>query len=202
MIINNPKKEVSGLLLAGGQARRMGGQDKGLMTLDNKPLAGWGLDRLRPQVHKVMISANRNHEQYQALGAPVISDDLEGFAGPLAGFLSALAYVSEDWMVTAPCDSPLVERDYVEKMCAAITADTIDVAVAHDGERLQPVFTLLHKRIGDGLKAFLERGERKIDLWLEQVSWRPVDFSNSPNMFLNANTPEELANLQRLVQAQ
>jgi len=201
MIINDSRLRMSGLLLAGGRARRMGGEDKGLMTLDNKPLVQWGLDRLGPQVDEILISANRNHDQYQALGVKVISDSVDGFAGPLAGFLTGLAHASQDWMVTAPCDSPLIEGNYVARMGSLITSDSIDVTVAHDGLRLQPVFMLLHRRVHDSLRRFLDCGERKIDKWLEEVSWAAVDFSDSPNMFLNANTHEDLESLQRLVRA-
>ncbi len=199
MIIGDPRRMTSGLLLAGGRAQRMGGEDKGLISLGGKPLVRWGLEGLHTQVSEVLISANRNQARYEALGVPVISDSVGGFAGPLAGFLSGLSHVSQQWMITAPCDSPLLFRNYVRRMCSAISDHSDDVAVAHDGNRLQPVFTLLHVRVYECLKDFLVRGERKIDKWLEEVRWKRVDFSDCPRMFLNANTPEDLESLQKLV---
>ena len=189
---NVPQILVTGLLLAGGQARRMGGNDKGLLPLNGRPLAAWGLERLAPQVDELLISANRNQAQYEKLGASVISDSIDGFVGPLAGFVAGLQQARNQWVVTAPCDSPFLAEDYVERMIATMSNQSVDAVVAHDGNRLQPVFILINCRLREGLFQFLESDQRKIDLWLDQTNWCMTDFSDCPDMFLNANTPEEL----------
>ena len=190
---------VTGLLLAGGQARRMGGADKGLLTLGGRPLAAWGLKRLQNQVGEVLISANRNHADYEKLGVRVIRDSVGGYAGPLAGLFAGLQEASSDWLLSAPCDSPLLADDYAERMQEAANSGQWDAVVAHDGRRLQPVFLLVSRRLQQSLGDFLARGERKIDLWLEEVSHQSVDFSDHPDMFLNVNTPEELEEMEARV---
>ncbi len=195
------KTLITGLLLAGGRARRMGGEDKGLLPLAGLPLAAWALKSLSVQVDHLLISANRNHQRYRELGAEVISDTLGDFSGPLAGFAAGLGQIRTPWLVTVPCDSPLVVPDYVSRLWAAIEPGGIDAVVAHDGNRLQPVFSLLRRGVLGDLEAFLDLGERKIDLWLERLSWRIVDFSDAPDMFLNVNTPEDLARVEARITA-
>jgi len=188
--------QVSGLLLAGGQARRMGGADKGLLTLGGRPLVAWGLERLASQVGEVMISANRNHTHYEQLGVSVISDGVSGYAGPLAGMAAGLGKASQDWVLNAPCDSPLLAKDYAARMYAAGASGEFDAVVAHDGKRLQPVFMMLNRQSQPSLEAFLAGGGRKIDLWLEDISHARVDFSDHEEMFLNVNTPEDLEEME------
>ena len=195
------KTLITGLLLAGGRARRMGGEDKGLLPLAGLPLAAWALKSLSVQVDHLLISANRNHQRYRELGAEVVSDTLGDFSGPLAGFAAGLGQIRTPWLVTVPCDSPLVVPDYVSRLWAAIEPGGIDAVVAHDGNRLQPVFSLLRRGVLGDLEAFLDLGERKIDLWLERLSWRVVDFSDAPDMFLNVNTPEDLARVEARITA-
>lgn len=190
------KALITGLLLAGGRARRMGGEDKGLLPLAGQPLAAWAFKSLSAQVDYLLISANRNHERYRELGAEVVSDTLGDFSGPLAGLAAGLGQIRTPWLVTVPCDSPLVVPDYVSRLWAAIEPGGVDAVVAHDGNRLQPVFSLLRRGVLSDLEAFLDLGERKIDLWLERLSWRIVDFSDAPDMFLNVNTPEDLARVE------
>ncbi len=184
---------VTGLLLAGGGSRRMGGEDKGLLELAGRPLALWVLERLTTQVATVLISANRNTASYAAFGAEVITDRYRGFAGPLAGFATGLARARTPWLATVPCDSPFLPRDLVARLCTAATASQVDAVVAHDGERLQPVFSLLSRDVRADLDSFLAAGERKIDLWLERLRWQAVDFSDQQEMFANVNTPADLA---------
>ena len=188
--------EVSGLLLAGGQARRMGGADKGLLMLGGRPLVAWGLQRLAAQVGEVMISANRNHTHYEKLGVPVISDSVSGYAGPLAGMVAGLGKASHGWVLNAPCDSPLLAKDYAARMYAAGESGEFDAVVAHDGKRLQPVFMMLNRQSQPSLEGFLAGGGRKIDLWLGDVSHAKVDFSDHEEMFLNVNTPEDLEEME------
>ena len=118
-----PAEAVTGVILAGGQARRMGGRDKGLVSFRGRPLVDWVIVAgLRPQVAALAINANRNEQAYAALGYPVIADRIEGFQGPLAGFASAMAAAGTPWIVTVPCDGPFLAPDLVERLCAALGA--------------------------------------------------------------------------------
>ena len=185
-------KEITGLILAGGRARRMAGKDKGLIELHGQPMIWWVLNRFSPQVSRVLISANRNQHQYAAFGSPVVVDAAADFSGPLAGLAAGLARAQTEWLASVPCDSPLVPLDLVKRLYAQVIRDGVQAAVAHDGQRLQPVFSLVHRSLLPDLTRYLVGGERKIDLWLERHSWRPVDFSDCQEMFFNVNTPEDL----------
>ncbi|MEX0872540.1 MAG: molybdenum cofactor guanylyltransferase MobA [Aquisalimonadaceae bacterium] len=184
-------EDITGLILAGGRATRMGGQDKGLITVAGRPMAAHILTALRPQVAALLINANRNLDRYAELGAPVVSDQVADFAGPLAGMASGLGSADTAWMVTAPCDSPLIPPDLVARLIAALRADDAELAVAWGEGRMQPVFALLPRRLLPSLNAFLQAGERKIDRWYAQHRVALADLSDRPEMFLNINTPEE-----------
>ncbi|WP_394241574.1 molybdenum cofactor guanylyltransferase MobA [Vibrio astriarenae] len=184
-------KETSWVILAGGQASRMGGTDKGLVELNGKPLIHYVIARLQPQTEHITINANRNQDTYRAL-APVVSDHFPDYPGPLGGIHAGLANSETDWVGFVPCDSPDINSDLVERFCQQVEATT-DILVAHDGEFQQPVFTLFHKRVLPKLTAFLERGDRKIILLYKECETKHVDFSDSPNCFVNLNTPQELA---------
>ncbi len=183
--------QTSWVILAGGQASRMGGNDKGLIKLNGKPLIEHVIERLHPQTSNILINANRNVEEYSKFGS-VISDSFSGFPGPLGGIHCGLLHADTNWVGFVPCDSPLISNDLVERFCQAVT-DESDIIVAHDGEYSQPVFTLYHKRVLPKLTAFLERGERKIILLYNDCNTEYVDFSDSADCFLNLNTPDELA---------
>lgn len=183
--------ETSWVILAGGQAARMGGQDKGLVLLNDKPLIQHVIDRLSPQTDKILINANRNQEKYAEFG-PVFCDQFKDFPGPMGGIHAGLVNAQTDWVGFIPCDSPQINQDLVERFCRAVKPQT-DILVAHDGDHQQPVFTLYHKRVLPKLSAFLERGDRKIILLYKECHTEYVDFSDSPNCFVNLNTPEELA---------
>ncbi len=190
------KDQIAGVLLAGGRAQRMGGQDKGLIEVAGKPMAEHILDLLRPQVGAIVINANRNHERYAAFGYPVVADSIGEFFGPLAGMASALQATDKEYILTVPCDSPLLPADLAARMAAALVRDGADIAVAHDGARMQPVFALLRRDLLPSLLAYLRAGERKIDLWFARHRTALADFSDSPDIFLNINTPEERAELE------
>jgi len=182
---------ITGLLLAGGRATRMGGQDKGLIDLAGRPLAAHVLERLEPQVDAVLINANRHAERYAALGARVVPDPLAGFLGPLAGVLAGLEAAPGGLVATLPCDSPFVPGDLVARMHAALARTGAEIAVATDGERRQPVFMLLQAGLAGDLRAWLEQGGRKIDAWYAGHRVVDVDFSDAADTFININTPEE-----------
>lgn len=187
----NPRESVTGLVLAGGLARRMGGGDKGLVELAGRPMIEYVLDALRPQVGSVMINANRNLERYAVYGHPVIADELEGFLGPLAGVASVLPHVATEFVLAVPCDAPLLSADLARRLVDACVAARADLAVASDGQRLQPVFMLLRSTVAPGLRAYLAGGGRKIDTWFAQVRLAQADFSDEPDCFVNVNEPAE-----------
>ena len=192
--------KVTGLVLAGGRARRMAGRDKGLIELARRPMVHWVVQRLVPQTASVLISANRNFDRYANFGSEVIRDVDDGFFGPLAGISAGLTRTTTSWLVTVPCDSPLLVADLVVRLFAAVRENGTGIAVAHDGNRLQPVFSLIHRDLAPELVDFLRAGGRKIDLWLDRHVWARVDFSDHPDMFLNINTPEELVELEKRLQ--
>ncbi|MEZ8646007.1 molybdenum cofactor guanylyltransferase MobA [Vibrio cyclitrophicus] len=182
--------QTSWVILAGGQASRMGGRDKGLVELNGSPLIQYVINKLSQQDVSITINANRNLDSYQAF-APVVSDSFPDYPGPLGGIHAGLQNATTDWVGFVPCDSPQISDDLVERFCSAVKEDS-DILVAHDGEFKQPVFTLFHKRVLPKLEAFLERGDRKIILLYKECVTEYVDFSDSPNCFVNLNTPEEL----------
>ena len=193
-----PRSEtVTGVILAGGQARRMGGRDKGLVPFRGRALVEWVIAALKPQVAMLTINANRNQEAYASFGHPVIADQIDGFQGPLAGFASAMAAVSTPWIVTVPCDGPYPAPDLVERLCSALTRDSAELAVATDGVRMQPVYALLPVALAPSLNAFLAAGGRKIDLWYAQHRVALADLSDRPESFANVNSEADSALLER-----
>lgn len=190
---------ITALILAGGRATRMGGIDKGLAQLAGKSMVEHVLERVKPQVDQVLLNANRNLEKYSALGATVVEDSLEDFQGPLAGMLSGLQHCTTPLMITAPCDSPLPPLDYVARMLQALENENADLAVATDGKRLQPVFCLMRLALAPSMQAFLEAGDRKIDLWFNQHQMVRVSFEDQPQAFANINSPEELLSIEKLL---
>ena len=188
---------VTGLILAGGRASRMEGQDKGLLIFNGELFVSIIASRLIPQCKSLIINANRNIEAYAATGYPVTEDTLSGFQGPLAGMLSGLKSINTEWLVTAPCDGPFLEKDYVRRMAAALSEESVIVIAKADG-RFQPVFTLLHISLLPSLEEYLASGERKIDRWVFQHNYSEADFSDTPDMFENINTPEQLEQINSL----
>ena len=192
---------MTGVVLAGGRATRMGGTDKGLLEVAGVAMVDHVLERLRPQTSALVINANRNHAEYATRGYPVVPDAFGEFAGPLAGMAAGLEAASTEWCVTVPCDSPLVPPDLVARMVSALEDAGADLAVAEGAGRMQPVFALLPRRLLSDLHAFLEEGGRKIDAWYARHRVARADFSDAEEAFLNINTPEERDQLEgRLMQ--
>ena len=187
-----PRGDITAVVLAGGRARRMGGEDKGLVVVAGRPMVAHTIDTLRPQGAEVIVNANRNAGAYRAAtGCRVIADTVGGFAGPLAGMASALEASATRLLLTAPCDSPLVTEALGPRLHAAMDRHEAEIAVAHDGERMQPVFALLTRELLPDLLAFLRAGERKIDAWYATRHTVTADFSDILDTFLNVNTPQE-----------
>jgi molybdenum cofactor guanylyltransferase len=192
-----PRKDITGVVLAGGRARRMGGEDKGLVEIGGKPMAVYIVEALKPQTAAVVVNANRNIERYRGLcGCPVVPDSLGDFAGPLAGMASAMEVAQTPFILTAPCDSPLLSRNLAARLFEALQREDAELAVAHDGERMQPVFALLRRDLLDSMIAYLQSGESKIDTWYASHRAALCDFSDDTTMFLNVNTPEERSELE------
>ncbi|MGR3983954.1 MAG: molybdenum cofactor guanylyltransferase [Gammaproteobacteria bacterium] len=191
-----PFAGLSAVVLAGGRAMRMGGIDKGLRDFRGRPLVARICAEIAPQVAEVLINANSNHAAYRAFGCAVIADQLRGRLGPLAGMHAALLAAAHPWLLTLPCDSAFVRPDYAARMLAAARAQNTQLAVAHDGARMQPVFSLLHRDLAAGLGEFLRAGGRKIDKWHAGHACAAADFAGELRMFINANTPQEWAEME------
>ena len=183
---------VTGVILAGGQGRRMGGVDKGLRELRGKPLVAWVLERFAPQVDEVLINANQNLDVYARFGPRVISDEIGGFAGPLAGLQRGLTEASHPLVATVPCDSPFLPSDLVARLAAAMDTAQAQLAVARTGQQPHPVFCVCRRDVAPHLTRFLAGGGRKIDAWYATLAVVEVAFDDEPDAFSNINTPEEL----------
>lgn len=197
--MNTSSPTVTGVILAGGQSRRMGGTDKGLINYRQQPLISHVITALRQQVDALVINANRNIEQYQAFTYPVIEDSLADFCGPLAGMLSAIQAVDSDYILTAPCDSPAISPQLRQRMMETLLREQAEIAVAHNGSRLQPVFCLIPCHLQDDLNDYLQQGGRKIDIWLQQHKLAIVDFSDQADSFLNFNHPQDMIETEKKV---
>ena len=189
-------RDITAVVLAGGQGRRMGGQDKGLIEINGKALVAILVDQLKQQISSILINANRNLERYQAMGYPVVSDQLSDYQGPLAGFACAMTAVDTDFILTLPCDGPSLATDYVARFIASQEQTGAPICVADDGERLQPVHALIKIDLLSSLNAFLDSGDRKIDRWYAMHDFVQTDFSDCADMFRNINTPSDQESMQ------
>lgn len=190
---------VTGVVLAGGLGRRMGGVDKGLQLLQGQPMVQWVLARFAPQVQALLINANQNAAIYAGFGHPVIADAIPDFAGPLAGLHAALSAARTPLVATVPCDSPFLPLDLVARLQAALLAAVAEVAVARTGEQKHPVFCLCRRSVLPQLTAYLQAGERKFETWCSSLSAVTVDFDDQPTAFENINTLQELQQCSKAV---
>lgn len=189
--------DITAVILAGGQGRRMGGQDKGLIDFHGRPIVDLLIEKLRAQSVEVAVNANRNLIEYQRFSDRVIGDQLADFQGPLAGFAAAMEALDSPYILTLPCDGPLLCIDYVQRFVNCHNQTGAKICVADDGERLQPVHALIAVELIDSLHQFLTRGERKIDRWYAQHDFARVDFSDSSDMFRNINTPQDKTEMEQ-----
>ncbi len=191
----NAGTDISGLILAGGHARRMGGLAKGLLPLQGRTLIDHAITRLAPQVTEVMISANG--PEYDGLGLQVVrdlvADEISGRAGPLAGLHAGLLACATQWLVTVPCDAPYLPHDLVARLNNAKSAShQRRLFVAESPRGLEPGFLLCHVSLADELGQWLQAGGRKVRAWLAENSALAVEFPEAQS-FANINTPEELS---------
>lgn len=187
---------ISAIILAGGRATRMNGIDKGLALLNSTPLIQHVIKRLAPQVDEIIINANRELSLYAALGYPVLADQYPGFVGPLAGISLGLQHAKHDYLLTVPCDSPLLPMDLAARLLAALNTHHADIAVASCHGHSHPVFCLCKKTALPALSAYLNQGERRVSHWQKSLSYAEVDFSDCEQAFINLNTLDDLAALE------
>jgi molybdenum cofactor guanylyltransferase len=192
----NSGTPISAIILSGGRATRMNGVDKGLVTLQQKPLIAHVIARLKPQVDEIFINANREIAKYEAFGLSVLKDENEEFLGPLAGFSLGLQHAKHDYVLTVPCDSPLLPLDLAERLYNGMAASRADIAVTRSDENTHPVFCLMKKSVLPSLLAYIESGERKVSTWQKSQHYVEVDFSDCAEAFTNLNTFEDLAALE------
>jgi molybdopterin-guanine dinucleotide biosynthesis protein A len=184
--------EVTGVILAGGRATRLDGLDKGLISLQGRPLLEYVIQQLAPQVDALIINANRNLTRYAAYGYPVVSDRIPGYAGPLAGILTALQSIETRYLLCVPCDGPWLPPDLRVRLQAALQSAAAEICCVHDGKRLHPVFALLEQGLDNPLAAYLAQGGRVVQHWYASRRLVPVDFSDCAELFVNINTQEDL----------
>lgn len=187
---------ISAIILSGGRATRMNGADKGLVELQQKPLIQHVIKRLAPQVDEILINANREIEQYQAFGYTVLLDEVEDFLGPLAGLSLGLQHANHDYVLTVPCDSPLLPLDLAKRLMTALLEHDADIAVASSDDNTHPVFSLCKKSVLPSLTAYLEQGERRVSTWQKSQKYIEVDFSDCNEAFTNLNKLKDLAELE------
>jgi molybdopterin-guanine dinucleotide biosynthesis protein A len=197
--------EITGLILAGGRAQRMGGIDKGLVSFAGKPLIEHAIARLSPQVTAILINANRNHDRYAQYGHAVIADHHADFAGPLAGFAAGLEHCKTEYLLSVPCDSPVFPLNLSEQLLKEMISTQSDLVYASSVDPTgknwtQPVFCLMRRNVQQSLKEFLDQGGRKIDRWFEALPSSTVVFADEA-AFANTNTPEELQALEQVLHA-
>ena len=184
------KNEITAVILAGGQASRMDGEDKVLIVFRELPLITHVVNITKPKVSQILISANRNFEEYANFGK-VISDDLEGYQGPLAGISKALKVCSTPYLLVLPCDSPLIDEALIDSLIEKMEISKVDICVAHDGSIMHATFALMQTKLEKSLEGFLEEGGRKMALWYRQHSLERIDVSSHLEVLTNINRPED-----------
>ncbi len=195
-------KDITGLILAGGRAQRMGGIDKGLIPFHGKPLIESAIAKLKPQVQTIVINANRSITKYATYGYPVVMDETPDFSGPLAGFSVGLKACRTPYLLTSPCDSPLLPNNLAELLAVEMGRGDFQLVYASSKEAdgkvwAQPVFCLMRSNLQDSLDQFLQKGDLKIDRWFKELRTSTVVFDD-PLVFANVNTPDELKKLEEV----
>jgi molybdopterin-guanine dinucleotide biosynthesis protein A len=197
---------IAGLLLAGGQSRRMGGGDKALMKLGDETLLARIIARVRPQVGPLVLNANGDVSRFAGFDLPIVPDVVEGYAGPLAGVLTGLEWTRThapdcDYVASFACDAPFVPRDLVPRLVAAMQRENADMACATSDGREHPVFALWPVRLAENLRrAVVEEGVRKVDAWTARYKLARTPFATDPvDPFFNVNAPQDMAAAEALL---
>lgn len=184
--------QITGLILAGGRSSRMDGQDKGLLKLIDKPMIDYVIQRLKPQVEQILISANRHIKQYEQFGYDVLLDEYDDFRGPLAGMAKGLSRADSKYLLTVPCDGPLMPLNMADRMLDYAQEHNRKAVFAFDGQYKQPTYNLIHTDLLPALLQSLQRKEYKLGKWLLDNDAEKVDFSDQKSAFLNVNTVDDL----------
>ncbi len=193
----DPKSNITGVLLAGGLSRRMGGGDKCLVKLAARPLLEHVIEKVAPQVETLILNANGDPKRFSRYGLPVVADVIEGFAGPLAGVLTGMEWAAKmtskaEWVATFPTDSPFLPRDLVSRLLSAVLEEGADMACAVSGGRHHPVIGLWPVRLAENLRKTVEAGNYKVDSWTGKHKLATVTFPSDPvDPFFNVNHPKD-----------
>lgn len=190
------REKITAVILAGGQGRRMGHRDKGLIELNGKPLIEHVIDKIAPQVGQIAINSP-DHKAYEQYGYPTFGDVLSGGLGPLAGLHSALSHCNSELILVLPCDTPLIPDDLVERMVRQLDEEGAELCSVSDGERVHAVFILARSTIKQRLEGYLQQGKRRVQEWLKSEQAAIAIFTECPLSFININTQEELSNLEQ-----
>ena len=195
--MEDERAKITGVVLAGGRAQRMGGKDKGLVVYRGRPLVAYALAALRQVTKTIIINANRNQAEYAGFGYPVLPDPTHSFDGPLAGLLCAMQTAQTDFVLSVPCDCPQLDGNLLDRLHATLMATAgAEICVAHDGKRMQPLFLLAQRCLASDLANYLASGQRKVETWLRSHRLALVDCSDHPEWFVNINTLEELERME------
>jgi len=184
------KNKITAVILAGGQASRMDGEDKGLIVFRELPLISHVFNITKSFVSQFLFSSNRNFEEYANFGKE-IRDDLEGYQGPLAGISKALKVCSTPYLLVLPCDCPLIDEALIDSLIEKMEISKVDICVAHDGSIMHATFALMQTKLEKSLEEFLGEGGRKMALWYRQQSLERIDVSSHLEVLTNINRPED-----------
>lgn len=196
-------KQPLGVILAGGQATRMGGGDKGLLTLGDAPILTHVMERLGPQVAGMALNANGDATRFQAFDLPVLEDSITGFVGPLAGVLAGLDWAAEqgaESIVTVAADTPFFPCDLVPRLQLAAEGMAHPLALARTPDGRQPTFGLWPVALRDDLRDALNDGIRKVVMWTDRHEGRAAMFNDPGTPFFNVNTPEDLTRATKMLE--
>jgi molybdopterin-guanine dinucleotide biosynthesis protein A len=183
--------DISGLILCGGAGSRLGGRDKPLVDLGGSPLVAHVRQRLLPQVRRIVISCNRNHETYRRWGDAIVTDERPDH-GPLAGILACLDIADTDYLFVCPGDAPFLPATLVERLTGGLRREATDVAIPHDGTQRQHLFMLLRCRLAPALRGYLAAGGRSVRAFVDSVQHAVVDCADEAAGFVNVNSPADL----------
>jgi len=191
MVLHNDMS-ISALVLAGGLSRRMGGQNKGLKTINGKPMISYSLGKLAAITDEIFISTNDHIEDYQQFSCPIVSDILPGSLGPLAGIHAGLSAASTKLMLVAACDCPFLNIELYHRLIKRMSEANVPISMAHDGERRQTTFVVINTNLKDNLSNYLKNGGRRLITWYQQEGLIEVDCSDDKNSFININSEADI----------
>lgn len=191
---NISPQDLTALILAGGEGRRMGGEDKGLISWQGRPFIDYALDAIPADISRTLISCNRNIDQYQKYGETVQDNDAR-YEGPLAGIYAAMRVATTPFIFVLPCDSPLLPKDLYQYLVSAIKASDADICYVDDGIQKQYLFALIRTNLEQSLKDYLAAGNRQVHRWYKQHQFIEANLSEQQSAFRNVNRREDLTDL-------